>query len=137
MNKFDDPRQFPTRLEWPTTFEGAKEFPMWDIKMLDLDELPVEEYMKPMPVNVVSGGTPTPGPTPPTPSGETSFFATFIASGETFANISVTSGQTVPSDKIPIPYKEGYTFSGWTPDPASTVITANTNFEGWFIDEEE
>jgi len=135
MNILDDPRQFPTRLEWPTTFEGAEQFPKWDAKLMDLDELPVEEYMKPMPVNVVSGGTgPGPGPEP-TPSGETVYFSvSFEVSGETYGPYPVQSGTTTPQNMIPSPTKDGYTFSGWTPDPASTVITANTNFEGWFIE---
>ena len=132
MNILDDPRQFPTRLEWPTTYEGAEEYGKWDAKFMDLDELPVEEYMKPMPVNVVSGGT-TPGPTP-TPSGETKYFtAKFMASGTSYGTYSIASGQTVPASQVPKPTKDGYNFSGWTPDPATTVITANTTFNGWFI----
>ena len=131
----DDPRMYPTREELPTTFEGAKKFPLWNAQLIDLNELPLEEYMKPMPVNVVSGGT-GPGPTPPTPSGETTYFTTnFIASGKTYASYQIKSGKTVTEDyEVPTPSEEGYTFSGWTPDPATTVITAATNFNGWFIE---
>lgn len=130
----DDPRMYPTREELPTTFEGAKKFPLWNAQLIDLNELPLEEYMKPMPVNVVSGGT-GPGPTPPTPSGETTYFAVkFEASGKTYGSYQIESGTTVPEDDVPIPSKDGYTFSGWTPDPATTVITAATNFNGWFIE---
>lgn len=129
----DDPRMFPTREELPTTFAGAKEMPMWNAQIIDLNELPIEEYMKPMPVNVVSGGT-GPGPEP-TPSGSTSYLVTFYIDGQDVQHYDVVEGQK--ASLVPSTTKEGYTFSGWTPsNPAVTVITAVTNFYGWFIENE-
>ena len=85
-----DPREeFVSRPELPSTIEGAQKFHRWQEVLLDLDDLPVEEYMKPMPVNVVSGGT-SPTPPGPTPSG-TTYDVSFVASGNVITSYKVSS----------------------------------------------
>lgn len=121
-----DPREeFVSRPELPSTIEGAQKFHRWQEVLLDLDDLPVEEYMKPMPVNVVSGGT-SPTPPGPTPSG-TTYDVSFVASGNVITSYKVSSGKK--ATLVPAaPELSGFTFDGWIPDPAETIITENTTF---------
>ncbi len=52
-----------------------------------------------------------------------------------FPSVNIEEGNYVVNPQIPT--REGYTFNGWTPDPAKTPITKNTTFvANWTKNEE-
>lgn len=99
----------------------------WGAMVLDLCGLPVEEYMKPMPVNVVSGGT---GGGGGDDSGAT-YNLIYKVSGSTYATQQYRYGETItaPSDpEVP----EGYVFRGWDGLPSTMPkrsVTVNAIIE--------
>lgn len=113
----NDPREMAIRPESGITLEEDNRVePMyhWGAMVLDLCGLPVEEYMKPMPVNVVSGGT---GGGGGDDSG-TTYNLTYKVSGNTYATQQYHYGDTiVPPEDPEVP--EGYVFRGWDGLPST------------------
>ena len=111
MSYLNDPREMAIRTESGITLEEDNRVePMyhWGAMVLDLCGLPVEEYMKPMPVNVVSGGTSGGGGDD---SGAT-YTLTYKVSGSTYATQKYHFGDTIVPPAAP-EAPEGYTFAGW------------------------
>ena len=117
MSYLNDPRERAIRPESGITLEQddrVETMYHWGAMVLDLCDLPVEEYMKPMPVNVVSGGT---GGGGGDDSGAT-YNLTYKVSGSTYATQQYHYGDTIvpPADpEVP----EGYAFRGWDGLPAT------------------
>lgn len=130
MSYLNDPRERAIRPESGITLEQddrVETMYHWGAMVLDLCDLPVEEYMKPMPVNVVSGGT---GGGGGDDSGAT-YNLTYKVSGSTYATQQYHYGDTITAPADPeVP--EGYVFRGWDGLPATMPkrsVTVNAIIE--------
>ena len=104
MSYINDPREMSVRPESGVTLEQdnrKEEMYHWGAMVIDLCDLPVEEYMKPMTVIGLGGGGNT----------EIKYTVSFYIDGVKVAQESLLSGD-------PIPFytnteKEGRNFKGW------------------------
>lgn len=102
-----DPREMTKNPENGFMLEGdnrVEEMYNWSGKILDLCDLPVEEYMKPMQVIVLGSGE-----LPET--GTTQYTLKFIVDGVTVAQEKIASGEPIPFSVNA--EKEGRNFIGW------------------------
>lgn len=102
-----DPREMTKNPENGFMLEGdnrVEEMYNWSGKILDLCDLPVEEYMKPMQVIVLGSGE-----LPET--GATQYTLKFIVDGVTVAQEKIASGEPIPFSVNA--EKEGRNFIGW------------------------
>ncbi len=105
MSYINDPREMVVRPESGITLEQdnrVEEMYHWGAMIVDLCDLPVEEYMKPMTVIGLGGGGEVP---------ETKYTLKFVIDGVVVYQESLKSGD-------PIPFtvnaeKDGRTFKGW------------------------
>lgn len=131
MSYLNDPREMAIRPESGVTLEEDNRYETmyhWGAHILDLCDLPVEEYMKPMTVitDGSGGGGGDTGSTNPT------YFLKFVLDGETKKSYNLEEGAPIPSFSGE---KEGYDFSGWkdsegnehTTMPASNLTLYGTN----------
>ena len=120
MSYLNDPREMAIRPESGVTLEEDNRYePMyhWGAHVLDLCGLPVEEYMKPMTVNVNGGG----GGGSDTGSTENpTYTLKFVLDGTTKKTYSLEEGAPIPEVSGE---KEGYDFSGWKDASGQTYTT--------------
>lgn len=137
MSYLNDPREEAIRPESGVTLEQDNRVETmyhWGAMVLDLCDLPVEEYMKPMPVNVVSGGTSGGGDTPSGDDSATTYSLTYKVSGSVYATQTYHYGDTIVAPEDP-EAEEGFIFVGWNGLPAtmpkkSLTVTAIFQEEG-------
>lgn len=101
----NDPREMVVRPESGVTLEQdnrVEEMYHWGAMVVDLCDLPVEEYMKPMTVIGLGGGGDIP---------ETMYTLKFVVDGVTVAQESLKSGDTIPFSVNG--EKDGRNFLGW------------------------
>ena len=121
MSYLNDPREMAIRPESGVTLEEDNRYePMyhWGAHILDLCGLPVEEYMKPMTVNVGGGGGEGGGSD--TGSTNPSYTLKFVLDGTTKKTYSLEEGAPIPEVSGE---KEGYDFSGWKDASGNTPTT--------------
>lgn len=102
----NDPREMKFNAESGSIMEQdgrREEVYKWGSMLVDLCDLPVEEYMKPMQVMVVGGSLPDSGPT--------AYTLTFVIDGKTVFSQKLYSGDIIPFDINP--EKDGRNFKGW------------------------
>ena len=90
----------------------------WGAMVLDLCNLPVEEYMKPMTVNIGEGG----GGDSPTPSVKT-YTLKYYINGTVNKTVTLAEGDEITQYT---PSQEGYTFNGWYTDSRLTSPFTDT-----------
>lgn len=108
MSYINDPREMAIRPESGVTLEQdnrIEEMYHWGAMVIDLCDMPVEEYMKPMTVIGLGGG----GETPDT--GTTMYTLKFMIDGVVVAQESLASGDPIPFSVNA--EKENRTFLGW------------------------
>ena len=108
MSYINDPREMAIRPESGVTLEQdnrVEEMYHWGAMVIDLCDMPVEEYMKPMTVIGLGGG----GETPDT--GTTIYTLKFMIDGVVVAQESLASGDPIPFSVNA--EKENRTFLGW------------------------
>lgn len=111
MSVLNDPREMAIRPESGITLEEDNRYETmyhWGAHILDLCDLPVEEYMKPMTVNTTGGGGGGEGGD--TGSTNPTYFLKFVLDGTTKKSFNLEEGAPIPD--VPVE-KEGYDFSGW------------------------
>lgn len=123
MAYLDDPRELQIRPESGVTLEQDNRFEEmyhWGAMVLDLCNLPVEEYMKPMTVNIGEGGDGG-GSTPSNPK----HTLKYIINGEVVKTVSLEEGAGI---QLYTPQSQaGKTFDGWYSDAnCTTQFTATT-----------
>lgn len=110
MSYLNDPREMAIRPESGVTLEEDNRYEEmwhWGAHVLDLCNLPVEEYMKPMTVNVGEGGG---GGGSDTGSTTPTYFLKFVLDGVTKKSFNLEEGAPIPEVSGE---REGYDFSGW------------------------
>ena len=110
MSYINDPREMAIRPESGVTLEQdnrIEEMYHWGAMVIDLCDMPVEEYMKPMTVIGLGGGGG--GETPDT--GTTMYTLKFMIDGVVVAQESLASGDPIPFSVNA--EKENRTFLGW------------------------
>ena len=121
MSYLNDPREMAIRPESGVTLEEDNRYEEmwhWGARVLDLCDLPVEEYMKPMTVNVNGGGGGGGGSD--TGSTNPSYTLKFVLDGTTKKTYSLEEGAPIPEVSGE---KEGYDFSGWKDASGNTPTT--------------
>ena len=121
MGYLNDPRELQIRPESGITLEQDNRFEEmyhWGAAVLDLCNLPVEEYMKPMTVNIGEGG----GGDSPTPSVKT-YTLKYYINGSVNKTLSLAAGEEITQYT---PSSEGYTFNGWYTDSRMTAPFTDT-----------
>ena len=121
MSYLNDPREMAIRPESGVTLEEDNRYETmyhWGAHILDLCDLPVEEYMKPMTVNVAGGGGEGGGSD--TGSTNPSYTLKFVLDGTTKKTYSLEEGAPIPEVSGE---KEGYDFSGWKDASGNTPTT--------------
>ena len=111
MSYLNDPREMAIRPESGITLEEDNRYETmyhWGAHVLDLCDLPVEEYMKPMTVNTTGGGGGGEGGD--TGSTNPTYFLKFVLDGVTKKSYNLEEGAPIPEVSGE---KEGYDFSGW------------------------
>ncbi len=132
MSYLNDPREMAIRPESGITLEEDnryEEMYHWGAHVLDLCDLPVEEYMKPMTVNVNGGGGDGGGSES---SSTKTYSLKFYVDGSLKKSYNLEEGAPIPEYDGS---KEGYDFSGWkdasgnthTTMPASNLTLYGTN----------
>lgn len=102
----NDPREMKFNAESGSIMEQdgrREEVYKWGSMLVDLCDLPVEEYMKPMQVMIVGGSLPDSEPT--------AYTLKFVIDGETVFSQKLYSGDIIPFDINP--EKDGRNFKGW------------------------
>ena len=133
MSYLNDPREMAIRPESGITLEEDNRYETmyhWGAHVLDLCDLPVEEYMKPMTINVNGGGGGEGGGD--TGSTNPTYFLKFVLDGVTKKSYNLEEGAPIPEVSGE---KEGYDFSGWkdasgetyTSMPAANLTLYGTN----------
>ena len=111
MSYLNDPREMAIRPESGVTLEEDNRYETmyhWGAHVLDLCDLPVEEYMKPMTVNVNGGGGGGgDDEEPATKTYSLKFMLDGVQKGNTY---KLEEGAPIPEVSGE---KEGYDFSGW------------------------
>lgn len=113
MSYLNDPREMAIRPESGVTLEEDnryEEMYHWGAHILDLCNLPVEEYMKPMTVNTTGGGGGEGGGGSDTGSTTPTYFLKFVLDGTTKKSFNLEEGAPIPEVSGE---REGYDFSGW------------------------
>ena len=117
MSYLNDPREMAIRPESGVTLEEDNRYEEmwhWGAHVLDLCNLPVEEYMKPMTVNVGEGGG---GGGSDTGSTTPTYFLKFVLDGVTKKSFNLEEGAPIPEVSGE---REGYDFSGWADSNGNT-----------------
>ena len=120
MSYLNDPREMAIRPESGVTLEEDNRYEEmwhWGAHVLDLCNLPVEEYMKPMTVNVGEGGG---GGGSDTGSTTPTYFLKFVLDGVTKKSFNLEEGAPIPEVSGE---REGYDFSGWADASGNTPTT--------------
>lgn len=102
----NDPREMKFNAESGSIMEQdgrREEVYKWGSMLVDLCDLPVEEYMKPMQVMIVGSSLPDSEPT--------AYTLKFVIDGETVFSQKLYSGDIIPFDINP--EKDGRNFKGW------------------------
>lgn len=108
MSYFNDPREMSIRPESGVTLEQdnrVEEMYHWGAMVVDLCDMPVEEYMKPMTVICLGGN----GEAPDT--GSTTYTLKFVVDGVVVGQETLASGDAIPFTISG--EKEGRNFLGW------------------------
>ena len=106
MSYINDPREMIKDPEMGFMLEDdnrKEEKYIWSGKILDLCDLPVEEYMKPMTVIALGGVSPD--------TGVTQYMLKFVIDGVTVGQEKIASGDAIPFNVVA--EKEGRNFLGW------------------------
>ena len=119
MSYLNDPREMAIRPESGVTLEEDNRYEEmwhWGAAVLDLCNLPVEEYMKPMTINVEGGGS---------GGGESSsttktYTLRFYLDGSQKTSYKLEEGAPIPNVNAE---KDGYDFSGWADASGNTYTT--------------
>ena len=133
MSYLNDPREMAIRPESGVTLEEDNRYEEmwhWGAAVLDLCNLPVEEYMKPMTVIGVGGGGEGGGDE--SSSATKTYTLNFYLDGTKKTSFKLEEGAPIPEVSGE---KEGYDFSGWadasgnthTSMPASNLSLYGTN----------
>ena len=116
MSYLNDPREMAIRPESGVTLEEDNRYETmyhWGAHILDLCDLPVEEYMKPMTVIVNGGG----GGGGEESSTTKTYTLKFMLDGTQKASYKLEEGAPIPEVTVE---KEGYNFSGWADASGNT-----------------
>lgn len=115
MGYLNDPRELQIRPESGVTLEQDNRFEQmyhWGAAVLDLCNLPVEEYMKPMTVNI--------GDSEPTVK---TYKLKYYVNGTVNKTVSLAAGDEITPYT---PSAAGYTFNGWYTDANLTTQFTDT-----------
>jgi uncharacterized repeat protein (TIGR02543 family) len=121
MGYLNDPRELQIRPESGVTLEQDNRFEEmyhWGAAVLDLCNLPVDEYMRPMTVNIGEGG----GGISPTPTVKT-YTLKYYINGSVNKTITLAAGDEITQYT---PSTVGYTFNGWYTDSRLTAKFTDT-----------